>query len=77
MNFRAYIRIKANMYIRTEKVQVHNWHIDGKEIADLQSGLLCLNTCDGYTGFIDGSEVDSVENRMIFFDANDKHHSTT
>ena len=77
MNFRAYIRIKANMYIRTEKVQVHNWHIDGKEIADLQSGLLCLNTCDGYTGFIDGSEIDSVENRMIFFDANDKHHSTT
>ena len=76
-DFRTFIRIKANCYIRTEELQTHPWHCDSKDMKDLYGGIFSLNTCDGYTGFIDGTKVDSVENRMVFFDSNKKHHSTS
>ena len=76
-SFRNITRIKANLYPRTEEVQVHPFHSDTKDIVGLQGALLCLNTCDGYTGFEDGTEVDSVENRAIFFDSTKPHHSTS
>ena len=77
LSFRTFIRIKANCYMRTEELQTHPWHCDAKDMADLYGGLFSLNTCDGYTGFIDGTNVESVENRIVFFDSNDKHHSTS
>ena len=77
MGFRNITRIKANLYPRTEEVQVHPFHSDTNEIEALQGALLCLNTCDGYTGFEDGTEVDSVENRVVFFDSTKPHHSTS
>ena len=77
MSFRNITRIKANFYPRTEEVQVHPFHSDSHDIEGLQGGLLCLNTCDGYTGFEDGTEVDSVENRVVFFDSTKPHHSTS
>tara|TARA_Y100000401_G_scaffold77482_1_gene63132 strand:- start:938 stop:1501 length:564 start_codon:yes stop_codon:yes gene_type:complete len=75
--FRNITRIKANLYSRTEEVQVHPFHSDSTDIVGLQGALLSLNTCDGYTGFEDGTEVDSVENRMVFFDSTKPHHSTS
>ena len=42
----------------------------------MRGALLMLNTCDGYTGFEDGTNIDTVENRMVFFDSTEKHHST-
>jgi len=77
LDFHTFIRIKANCYIRTEELQTHPWHVDSKDMPDLMGGIFSLNTCDGYTGFIDGTTVDSVENRMVFFDSTDKHHSTS
>ena len=41
------------------------------------AAVLSLNTCDGYTKLADGTKVDSVENRIIFFDAGKAHCSTT
>lgn len=75
--FRNISRIKINLYPRTEEVQVHPFHSDSKDQEGLQGALLCINTCDGYTGFEDGTEVDSVENRVIFFDSTKPHHSTS
>ena len=43
----------------------------------LKGALFSLNTCDGYTGFEDGTQIDSVENRVVFFDATKQHHSTS
>ena len=77
VQFRAITRIKANMYTRTEEVQVHPFHVDSADQSGLQGMVLSLNTCDGYTGFLDGTEVDSVENRAVFFDSTKKHHSTS
>ena len=70
-------RIKCNLYTRTEKVVEHQWHTDDPELPVLKGALLMLNTCDGYTGFEDGTKVESVANRMIFFDALKRHHSTS
>jgi len=74
-DFQALTRIKVNLYPRTEELQIHPFHVDSNQV-NWRGCLLCLNTCDGYTGFDDGTEVDSVENRAIFFDATERHHST-
>ena len=76
-DFRTITRIKANLYTRTEEVQVHPFHTDANQIAGLKGALFSLNTCDGYTGFEDGTQVDSVENRVVLFDATKQHHSTS
>ena len=73
----AITRIKCNMYPRTSIVNRHPWHTDSNVQPALRAALLMLNTCDGFTGFIDGTKVESVANRMAIFDANDKHHSTS
>ena len=65
------------MYTRTHEVQNHPWHVDSQDIVGLRGLLLCFNTCDGYTGFDDGTEINSVENRGILFDATERHHSTS
>ena len=77
MDFNSMTRMKANMYTRTNEVNIHPWHKDTSSQPILRGALLMLNTCDGYTGFIDGTQVDSVENRMVLFDATEKHHSTS
>ena len=69
------VRIKCNFYPRTNEVNIHPWHVDSTAMPALKGALLMLNTCDGYTGFADGTEVDSVANRMILFDAHERHHS--
>ena len=76
-DFRQIVRIKCNLYPRTSEVQTHPWHTDSNDILGFKGCLLGLNTNDGFTGFEDGTEVDSVENRAIFFDANERHHSTS
>tara|TARA_Y100000052_G_scaffold1017_1_gene871 strand:+ start:429 stop:989 length:561 start_codon:yes stop_codon:yes gene_type:complete len=77
MDFNVMTRMKANMYPRTSEVNIHPWHVDTSHQPLLRGALLMLNTCDGYTGFIDGTQVDSVGNRMVLFDATEKHHSTS
>lgn len=76
-DFRTIIRMKVNLYTRTHEVQEHPWHVDHNSMQGLMGCLLCFNTNDGYTGFEDGTQVDSVENRAIIFDATEKHHSTS
>ena len=75
MDFTTIWRIKANLYPRTEELQEHPWHTAYNR-GRLRGALLMMNTCDGYTGFADGTQVDSVENRCVFFDSTKKHHST-
>ena len=39
--------------------------------------ILYLNTNNGYTKFEDGTKVISEENKLIIFDAGQKHSGTT
>ena len=74
-NFRNLIRIKINAYPYTNIVKEHKDHID----SDFKhtGAVFSLNTCDGFTKFSDGTKVESVANRIVFFDASKFHHSST
>ena len=74
-NFRNLIRIKINAYPYTNIVKEHKDHID----SDFKhtGAVFSLNTCDGFTKFSDVTKVESIANRIVFFDASKFHHSTT
>jgi hypothetical protein len=69
------IRIKVNLYPNTETLHEHQMHIDYD--FSHSTALLSLNTCDGYTKFEDGTKIDSIANRILLFDASEKHCSST
>ena len=73
LNIKALIRVKMNLYTRTEFLQHHKEHTDYNYTH--KGALFSLNTCDGFT-VIDGKEIASVANRMILFDPSIPHHST-
>ena len=74
-NFKTMIRIKMNAYPYTNVVKEHKEHIDFNY--EHIGAVFSLNTCDGYTKFSDGTKVESVANRIVFFDASKYHQSTT
>ena len=74
-NFKTMIRIKMNAYPYTNVVKEHKEHIDFNY--EHIGAVFSLNTCDGYTKFSDGTKVESVSNRIVFFDASKYHQSTT
>ena len=76
-DFAALTRIKANFYPHTSVVQEHLPHKDSMSARRWRGAIYCLNTCDGYTGFADGTKVESVENRLILFDSLQEHFSTS
>ena len=74
-NFKTMIRIKMNAFPYTNVVKEHERHVDFSY--EHIGAVFSLNTCDGYTKFSDGTKVESVANRIVFFDASKFHHSTT
>ena len=77
INFSQSTRIKANFYPHTQAVKEHKPHRDAHTGNRLRGALFSFNTCDGYTGFADGTKVESVENRLILFDSLEEHFSTS
>ena len=76
-DFAALTRIKVNFYPHTNVVNEHKAHKDSASARRWRGAIYCLNTCDGYTGFADGTKVESVENRLILFDSLEEHFSTS
>tara|TARA_B100000902_G_scaffold395324_1_gene453656 strand:+ start:1126 stop:1626 length:501 start_codon:yes stop_codon:yes gene_type:complete len=72
---RALVRIKLNLYQCTTKRLVHGQHRDFDW--EHKGGLFSLNTCDGATILEDGTEIESIANRMLVFNPNKLHSSTT
>jgi len=76
------VRVKANLQVRTETKQKNSFHID---LADpdfqpyphLLTAIYYVNTNDGVTLFEDGTEVESVANRMVVFPSAMRHTGTT
>tara|TARA_B100000131_G_scaffold64568_1_gene60983 strand:+ start:173 stop:661 length:489 start_codon:yes stop_codon:yes gene_type:complete len=73
LKIKALIRIKINLYTRTEFLNHHADHIDLRY--SHKGAIFSLNTCDGFT-VINGEEIPSVANRIILFDPSIAHHST-
>ena len=71
---KAFVRIKANLYPRTDTIVHHTDHID--YTFDHKAAILYLNTNNGFT-VIGDDKIESVANRMLLFDPQIPHHSTT
>ena len=75
INYFALRRIKANFYPTTNQIEYHDYHSD----FDIpHRGLIFyLNTNNGKTILEDGTEIESIANRALFFDPSIQHKSTT
>ena len=74
LNVTSLVRIKANLNIKTNSIEEHDYHID---YPDMKTAIFYLNTCDGYTKFKDGNKIDSIANRLLIFDSNLEHTGTS
>lgn len=72
---KSLIRVKVNFYPYTHEVKEHAKHQDYD--FDHYGAVFSLNTCDGFTRMSNGDKVDSVANRMVFFNASEYHNSST
>ena len=75
INPKALIRVKANLYMKTEKVEVHKPHEDYFFKHD--GAIFYVNTNNGKTILHDGTKIDSIGNRLLLFDSSKKHSSSS
>tara|TARA_R100000458_G_C8112198_1_gene134506 strand:+ start:49 stop:588 length:540 start_codon:yes stop_codon:yes gene_type:complete len=72
---RSLIRIKANLFPHTNELVEHMPHRDYRW--PCKGGLFSINTCDGFTRLGEDIKVQSVRNRLLLFNSEDLHNSTT
>ena len=75
LEIKALIRVVANLYVKTDKIETHPFHIDYE--FPHKGALLSLNTCNGGTILKNNKKIKSVENTVIFFDPSKPHASTS
>lgn len=80
------IRLKVNVTFNSSEVVELGYHqdrvSDTGEFDHMMNACFYLNTCDGYTRFLDkdgkpGDKVESVANRLVYFPNSVKHAGTT
>jgi hypothetical protein len=74
LNIKALIRAKANWYTKNSKLIEHGKHADFP--FDHNAFILYLNTNNRFTRMSDGTVVNSIANRALFFNGNELHNST-
>lgn len=75
LNPAALVRIKANLTPVADKKIVYDYHVDYTDIK-CKTAIYYLNSNNGKTLFKDGTAIDSVENRLVYFDAAYSHTGT-
>ena len=75
LNVKALIRIKGNLYPGTEKVTRHTNHKDFD--FSHKAAVYYINDNDGYTILNDSIKIESKANRILIFDPQIPHCSTT
>lgn len=75
LNAAALLRVKANLLLKTHEIIEHEMHVD--QDIKCKVAVYYLNTNNGYTGFEDGTKIESKENRLVIFDGEIMHHGTT
>ena len=74
----AIIRVKGNLFNKTEKIIEHGFHIDYDfKHENCWTSIFYINTNNGYTKFEDGTKVDSIKNRLLTFPTHMRHTSST
>lgn len=73
--------IKANLKIQTEEIIKYQLHTDcsceNSEIENKITAIYYVNSNNGFTFFEDGTKIESVQNRMVLFNAELKHAGTS
>ena len=75
LNYSIFIRIRTNLYTKKEEQVADGFHVDIPGDPNNMSGILYLNTNNGYTLFKNNKKVESVENRLILFKGSEEHCS--
>jgi hypothetical protein len=75
LKVKVLIRMHANMYMHTSKIEEHTDHKD--QGFPCQAAILYLNTCNGSTVIKKEHRVMSVANRLVKFRGDWLHHSTS
>tara|TARA_R100001086_G_C11700557_1_gene221240 strand:+ start:34 stop:558 length:525 start_codon:yes stop_codon:yes gene_type:complete len=75
LDMKSLIRIKVNLYPCTPTLKVHAAHTDYDY--PHRGAIFYLNTNNGKTILEDGTEINSVANRVLLFDASAPHSSTS
>jgi hypothetical protein len=73
MDIKSLIRIKGNFYPNQSIKKINEMHSDYK--FKHKGAIFSINTNNGGTLLKDGTKIDSVENRMLFFDPSIEHDS--
>lgn len=66
------VKVKANLTPRQDRHIAYGLHVDTRR-PGATTAVFYLNTNNGYTLFEDGTRVESVENRLVLFDAALRH----
>ena len=74
LNAKAMIRIKGNLYPNIGKTMENLRHKDYN--FEHKGAIYYINTNNGPTVLEDGTKIDAVENRILFFEASKEHNST-
>lgn len=75
LNPSSLINCKANLYPGTPKIIEHAKHQDMQQ--QHKGFIYYINTNNGYTLLEDGTKIESIANRGLYFDSNKPHASTT
>jgi len=75
LDIKALIRIKCNIYPRTQKLEIHKSHRD--YMFNHKGAIYYINTNDGKTLLKNNIKIDSVENRLLLFNPSIEHASTS
>ena len=78
----SFRRVKANLQLVQHERIFSDFHQDynngeGTGDSNMWVGIYYLNTNDGYTEFEDGTVVNSIADRMLFFNNELKHRSVS
>lgn len=74
LDVKSLIRIKINLYPRTDKINYHGLHTDYDFVH--KGALLYINSNNGFT-MINDRPIESIENRLLRFLPYQPHCSTT
>ena len=73
INPTAWIKIKANLRMKTDSVRVTTMHNDFNNLSESMTSVYYVNNNNGGTYFENGSRVQSRENRLVTFPTHLKH----
>ena len=71
IDIKALIRVKANLNPNQNIKRMNGPHVDYPFAH--KGAIFSVNTCNGGTLLKDGTKIDSVENRILFFDPSLEH----